>query len=202
MVIADAATAEGTRAAYGRAFAEPDLAVKAYEQGADYLILSSWAPWETVIKATREIRKAIGPDRILEFRETHGPGLLHVESAAGFIQPRQVSELVDAGVDIVGLPAPGTYPGWRTDKCAGFVDVVHRAGALCSLGVHTSQEGAQSTALEHIALWAKMAGADIHEIGDSGYTEEMALPENILAYGLAIRGRRHHYRRMATSILR
>ena len=43
------------------------------------------------------------------------------------------------------------------------------------------------------------AGADIHHIGDSGYMG-MALPENITAYSVAIRGKRHTYRRMAMSL--
>ncbi len=45
------------------------------------------------------------------------------------------------------------------------------------------------------------AGADIHHIGDSGYMG-MALPENITAYSVAIRGKRHTYRRMAMSLVR
>ena len=46
-----------------------------------------------------------------------------------------------------------------------------------------------------------MAGTDIHHIGDSGYVG-MALPENIMAYSVAIRGIRHTYRRIAQSIRR
>ena len=44
-------------------------------------------------------------------------------------------------------------------------------------------------------------GTDIHHIGDSGYVG-MALPENITAYSVAIRGIRHTYRRMAMSLAR
>ena len=43
-----------------------------------------------------------------------------------------------------------------------------------------------------------MAGADIHHIGDTGYVG-MALPENIMAYSITIRGVRHTYHRMASS---
>jgi hypothetical protein len=50
-------------------------------------------------------------------------------------------------------------------------------------------------------LMSKMTGADILHIGDAGYSG-MANPENILAFSLAIRGRRHTYRRMAVSINR
>ena len=47
----------------------------------------------------------------------------------------------------------------------------------------------------------KMTGTDIHHIGDTGYPG-MALPENIQAYSVAIRGVRHTYHRMAVSINR
>ena len=47
----------------------------------------------------------------------------------------------------------------------------------------------------------KMAGTDIHHLGDSGYGG-MALPENIQAYSIAVRGIRHTYRRMAGSVNR
>ena len=48
---------------------------------------------------------------------------------------------------------------------------------------------------------SKMAGIDIHHIGDSGYTG-IAVPENLIAYSEAIRGRRHTLRDMARSRLR
>ncbi len=47
----------------------------------------------------------------------------------------------------------------------------------------------------------KMAGTDIHHLGDTGYFG-MALPENIMAYSIAVRGVRHTYHRMACSIER
>ena len=55
--------------------------------------------------------------------------------------------------------------------------------------------------IKRIALECKMTGTDLHHIGDSGYVG-MALPENIMAYGIAVRGVRHTYHRMAQSILR
>lgn len=44
-----------------------------------------------------------------------------------------------------------------------------------------------------------MAGADIQHIGDAGYAG-VALPENIMALSIAIRGVRHTYGRMAYSL--
>ena len=55
--------------------------------------------------------------------------------------------------------------------------------------------------IRQIALMCKMTGTDIHHLGDAGYGG-MALPENIQAYSIAVRGIRHTYRRMAGSINR
>lgn len=54
---------------------------------------------------------------------------------------------------------------------------------------------------QQIALMCKMAGTDLHHIGDTGYIG-MALPENIHTYSVAIRGVRHTYTRMARSVNR
>lgn len=67
--------------------------------------------------------------------------------------------------------------------------------------IGTSQEGADINTIRQIALMSKMAGADLHHIGDTGYMG-MALPENILAYSVAIRGVRHTYTRIARSVNR
>ena len=67
--------------------------------------------------------------------------------------------------------------------------------------IGTSQEGADESTVRQIALMCKMCGTDLHHIGDSGYVG-MALPENILAYSIAIRGKRHTYTRIASSINR
>lgn len=67
--------------------------------------------------------------------------------------------------------------------------------------IGTSQEGADEQTIKQMALYNKMAGADIHHIGDAGYNG-IAVPENIMNYSIAIRGRRHTYTRMAASIIR
>ena len=67
--------------------------------------------------------------------------------------------------------------------------------------IGTSQEGADVATIRQIALMCKMAGADIHHIGDTG-VPGMALPQNIMAYSIAIRGERHTYHKMAQSVNR
>ena len=53
---------------------------------------------------------------------------------------------------------------------------------------------------EQIALMCKMAGTDLHHIGDAAIGGMD--PENLMTYSIAIRGKRHTYIRMARSINR
>jgi hypothetical protein len=46
-----------------------------------------------------------------------------------------------------------------------------------------------------------MTGTDLHHIGDAGYAG-VAIPENIMDYSIAIKGKRHTYFRMARSVNR
>ena len=82
-----------------------------------------------------------------------------------------------------------------------LISCAHRHGALTITAIGTSQEGADVATIRQIALMCKMAGADIHHIGDTG-VPGMALPQNIMAYSIAIRGERHTYHKMAQSINR
>ena len=108
---------------------------------------------------------------------------------------------IEAGADVLLLPAPGTVPGFTMEHAAELIKTAHEKGVLAMTTIGTSQEGADEETIRQIALMCKMAGADIHHIGDSGYMG-MALPENIMAYGTVIRGIRHQYHRMAQSIRR
>ena len=77
----------------------------------------------------------------------------------------------------------------------------HALDCLTITAIGTSQEGADTETIRNIALMCKMTGTDMHHLGDAGYIG-MSLPENIQTYSLAIRGRRHTYHRMASSINR
>jgi hypothetical protein len=82
-----------------------------------------------------------------------------------------------------------------------LVDVVHERDLLAMNTVGTSQEGATVSTIEQLALMSKMTGADIHHIGDAG-TIGIAVPENITAWSLTLRGRRHTWHRMTASLRR
>ncbi|HHY36052.1 MAG TPA: haloacid dehalogenase-like hydrolase [Firmicutes bacterium] len=189
---------------YGNIIATPEIAELAVEQGADLLCLTGWVSRARLVEAIREIKKVVGDRAILEYGREHGPGLMNLGGAgtSELITQDEIAAVLDAGVDVIGLPAPGTFPGWGIEHVSRLASYIHSRGALLNLGLHTSQEGADADTVKQIALWAKMAGADIFEIGDSGYTECMVPPENIMAVSIAIRGRRHTFRRMAFSPLR
>jgi hypothetical protein len=196
----------GTKKHYGNILATVENAQKAIDLGADYISLSGWAPFEEIKNNIHKLRKVTEGKAILEFARPHGPGLIGDNDAP--LDPRQllsdeeIRMVLDEGVDVVSMPAPGTYPGYTVEYTGSLVEKIHAAGAMASLGLHTSQEGADIDTIKRIAILAKMAGADIHELGDSGFNEMMIEPQNIMNYSIAIRGRRHTYRRMAMSIKR
>ena len=107
----------------------------------------------------------------------------------------------EAGADILLFPAPGSVPGITVSYVKELVSYAHSLGALTITAIGTSQEGADTATIRQMALMCKMTGTDIHHLGDAGYAG-MALPENIQAYSVAVRGIRHTYHRMAASILR
>ena len=56
--------------------------------------------------------------------------------------------------------------------------------------------------IRRIAIDNKQLGADIQVLGDAGLNENMGLPEVIQAMAIALKGRRHTYRRLTESVLR
>ncbi len=174
---------------------------RAAELGADYLVLTgnpgSGVSTQTIAQATSEIAAALGERMILIAGKMHGAGL----GAAGIVSADAVEEFAAAGADVILLPAPGTTPGATLETIKALVDQAHGLDKLTMTAIGTSQEGSDEDTVRRIALMSKMTGADILHIGDAGYSG-IASPENIIAFSLAIRGRRHTYRRMAASINR
>ncbi|NBI43815.1 haloacid dehalogenase-like hydrolase, partial [[Haemophilus] felis] len=153
-----------------------------------------------IINAIKLARNVLGEQGLIIAGKMHGAGVAN-ETGDSIISTAALSAFIEAGADIILLPAPGTIPSMTVEKVANYVDFVHSKGALALLAIGTSQEGADEATIRQIALNSKMAGADIYHIGDTGYYG-IAVPENIMAYSIAIRGRRHTYVRMAASINR
>ncbi len=172
--------------------------------GADMIVLTGnpgiGVQNRAIIESLRTISKELGDKVILTAGKMHASGLLK-EAGQNLITKQDIKDFAEAGADIILMPAPGTVPGITMEYIRELVAYAHSLGALTITAVGTSQEGADRETIRQIALLCKMTGTDMHHLGDAGYIG-MALPENIMAYSVAIKGIRHTYRRMARSINR
>lgn len=191
------AMTEGRRATLGNA-------ARAVEMGVDFILLTGnpgTGVSNRAIEATlRELHAALGDRVILAAGKMHASGIPS-EGGQNIITAADVDAFMDAGADMILLPAPGTVPGVTTEYVRSLVERAHSRDRLTMTAIGTSQEGADVDTIRRLALECKMTGTDIHHLGDAGYGG-IALPENIRAYSVAIRGVRHTYHRMASSINR
>jgi hypothetical protein len=174
------------------------------EMGADMILLTGnpgiGVQNHAITESLKAISQELGDRIILAAGKMHASGILS-ESGQNLITRHDIEEFVNAGADIILLPAPGTVPGITMEYIRSLVEYAHSLGALTMTAIGTSQEGADRNTIRQIALLCKMTGTDIHHLGDSGYVG-MALPENIMAYSIAVKGVRHTYRRMVRSVNR
>ncbi|MFA6074859.1 MAG: hypothetical protein WCV63_07015 [Negativicutes bacterium] len=128
-------------------------------------------------------------------------GKMHGAGGGNAYDAKIMRDYVNAGADCVLYPAPGTVPGVTLELACAMSEAIHTAGGLVMTAFGTSQESSNPSLIEQISIMNKMAGADIHHIGDAGLCG-IAPPENIRQMSIAVRGVRHTLRRMATSGLR
>lgn len=176
----------------------------AADMGVDLIVLTgnpgNGVSNPAIVQALREIHAAVGDRVLLAAGKMHASGIAG-EGGEKIMTTADARTFMEAGADIILLPAPGTVPGITMEYAHRLIEEIHAAGKLALTAIGTSQEGADTATIRQIALMCKMAGADIHHIGDTG-VPGMALPQNILAYSIAIRGERHTYHKMAQSIRR
>lgn len=178
--------------------ATKDTYLKAKELGFDYICLTG-NPGVGVTNRTIEAA-------IKEAKEYFGgliiAGKMH---SAGVDEPlvdlKVIEGFVEAGADIILLPAVNTVPGLTEQMAFTAVERIHKLGALALSAIGTSQEGSDEATIREMAIVNKRCGFDIQHIGDAGFGC-MAIPENITALSIAVRGKRHTYSRIAASIRR
>ena len=177
---------------------------KAADMGVNFILLTGnpgvGVTNEAIIQTLRVYRRELGDRLILAAGKMHASGIL-TEGAEKILTKEDIAAFAEAGADIILMSAPGTVPGITMEYVRELVTFAHSLGCLTITAIGTSQEGADVATIRQIALMAKMTGTDIHHLGDTGYGG-MALPENIQAYSIAIRGIRHTYKRMAASVNR
>lgn len=112
-----------------------------------------------------------------------------------------IEAFIEAGADIILVPAVGTVPGYDSEQLKEAVKTAHSHGALVMTSIGTSQEGSSRDTIKYIAIENKICGVDIQHIGDAGYGG-LAPVENIFELSVALRGIRHTVSMMSRSINR
>lgn len=126
----------------------------------------------------------------------HGAGV-----SEAVVDLEATGEFLEAGADIILVPAVGTVPGFDEKQLKEVVKLVHQKDGLVLSAIGTSQEGSDVTTIKSIALKNKICGVDIQHIGDAGYGG-VAPVENIYELSKVLRGVRHTVSVMARSINR
>jgi hypothetical protein len=172
----------------------------AIEQGADFIVITgnphTGVTTEGICHSASSIRAAVGDKVVILAGKMHAAG-----SSGAAMSAEDIKRLKQEGADGIILPAPATVPGMTVESAHALIDVAHQLNLIVMNTVGTSQEGASVSTIEQLALWSKMSGADIHHLGDAG-TLGIAVPENIYAWSMTLRGRRHTWHRMASSLKR
>ncbi|MGY3725378.1 hypothetical protein SAMN05421767_1355 [Granulicatella balaenopterae] len=117
------------------------------------------------------------------------------------ISEKAIQEFIDAGTDIILVPAVGTVPGVRYEDLNTAVDLAHKQDVLVMSAIGTSQETSDIEVIKRFAIDSKIAGVDIQHIGDAG-PGGLANVENIYNLSVAVRGKKHTLSRICRSINR
>jgi hypothetical protein len=148
------------------------------------------ASYADLVDVTKDLRDAVGADAAIWV------GKMHHAGRPERLTPEALLDLVDAGASGVLVPIPGTVPGVTRELATAATEAVHERGVIVLGTIGTSQEGAPEALAHTLALVAKEIGVDAHHVGDAGY-HGVGDPHLLHAYSLAVRGRRHTWRRMA-----
>lgn len=146
-------------------------------------------------------------ERTIHLAKEHYNGLIIAGKmhGAGVDEPvadlTAIQSFIDAGADIILVPAVGSVPGFDEADLKQAVKHAHKHGALVMSAIGTSQESSDPETISQMAITNKICGVDMQHIGDAGYGG-VAPVENIFAMSKAIRGMRHTVSMIARSINR
>lgn len=176
----------------------------AKEYGADFIVLGgnpgSGTSIQDIIASTSRARKLVGDDLLL-FAGKWEDGIdekVLGDPLADYDAKQTIKELIDAGADVIDLPAPGSRHGISVQMIQELVQFVHsyKPGTLAMSFLNSSVEGADQDTIRLIALMMKETGADIHAIGDGGFSG-CTTPENVMQLSISLKGKPYTYFRMA-----
>ena len=183
----------------------PKTLERANELGFDFICLTgnpgTGVSNSTIIDAISLSRKYF--DGLIVAGKMHGAGVdepvMSLEIAKTFIE---------AGIDILLVPAPYTVPCFQEHDLREICDYVRARNqgksiedkVLVLTANGTSQDNADLDTIRKIGLASKAAGADIQHLGDA--FNGVCLPQSIWALGVAIRGYRHQMSMLSRSVIR
>ena len=190
----------------GRVVNEKNLE-KMKNMGVDFVVLAgnpgSGTTYENIISKTRLAKSILGEDVMIMagkwedgvVERVLGDPLLGMEKSKKII-----SELIDAGADVITLSMPGARTGITVDEIRELTTFIHtyKHGTLVLSFLDGSVEGADEETVRECAILSKQTGADIHCLGDAGL-QGTSQPENIYALSIAIKGRLKTWFRQASS---
>lgn len=170
---------------------------RANELGFDFICLTGnpgvGVTNEAIISSIKEAKKTFNGMIIA--------GKMHAAGVKGAVVDEQaLKAMVDAGTDVLLIPAVGTVPGVSDEDVKPVIAYAHSKDVLVMSAIGTSQESAEPQTIREIALRNKILGVDIQHIGDANLGIHGI--ENIEVLSNTIRGKRHTVARKARSILR
>ncbi len=173
--------------------------------GVDFVVLGgnpgSGTSINDVLACTKWVKEKYG-DKLFVFAGKWEDGINEKvlgDPLADYDAKDIIKKLIDAGADCIDLPAPGSRHGISVNMIQQLVQYVHayKPGTLAMTFLNSSVEGADPDTIRMIALLMKETGADIHAIGDGGFSG-CTSPENIHQLSVSIKGRPYTYFRMAS----
>lgn len=180
-------------------------ALKAKELGASFIVLGgnpgSGTSIKDVIRATKEAREVLGEDMLI-FAGKWEDGIVEKvlgDPLADYDAKEVIKELIDAGADVIDLPAPGSRHGITVEMIRELTEFTHRykPGTLVMSFLNSNVEIADQDTIRQITILMKQTGADIHAIGDGGFGGG-TWPENIYQMAITLKGKAYTWQKMAT----
>ena len=179
--------------------------LKCREIGADFIVLGgnpgSGTSLTDVISCTRMARKMLGDDMLImagKWEDGINEKVLG-DPTADYDAKEVIRQLIDAGADCIDLPCPGSRGGITVEDIRSLVQYVHtyKPGTLTMCFLNSSVECTDEDTIRQVAILMKQTGADIHAIGDGGFSG-CSWPKNVYQLAVSIKGEHYTWFRMAS----
>ncbi len=197
----------GKKALYRREgmVATKEHILKCAEIGADFIVLGgnpgSGTSLKDVIASTKLAKELLGDSMLIcagKWEDGIHEKVLG-DPTADYDTKDVIRQLIDAGADCIDLPCPGSRGGITVEDIRSLVQYVHtyKPGTLTLCFLNSSVECADPETIRALAILMKETGADIHAIGDGGFSG-CSWPKNVYQLSVSIKGEHYTWFRMAS----